>query len=103
MGSNEFAKDEEPKPELHHGDDGVRKIIDRIGANLTRKKYFRAPGEIKHNLEADHDFYNLTMTYRLDSDIKWAYGGIIDKSTGATIAPAMHPPWRQPDNDFYGS
>lgn len=56
-----------------------------------------------HDLEADHDFYNLTMTYRLDSDVHWTYGRIIDKSTGATIAPAIRPPWKAPDDDFYGS
>lgn len=68
-------------------------------------EYFvdRSPGEMKHDLERDHDFYNLTMTYRLDSDIKWFYGRTVDILSGAVIAPSVNVQWRKPDNDFYGS
>jgi alpha-1,3-fucosyltransferase len=63
----------------------------------------RSPGEIKHNLKLDHDFYNLTMTYRLDSDIEWKYRLIIDLMQNSIFAPAVHPQWRQTDNDFFGN
>ncbi|CRL02340.1 CLUMA_CG015321, isoform A [Clunio marinus] len=60
-----------------------------------------SPGEIKHSLNKDHDFYNLTMTYRLDSDVVFAYGSTIDLSTNSKIAPAEHVNWRKPNEDFY--
>lgn len=62
----------------------------------------RSPGEIKHDLKRDHDFYNLTMTYRLDSDIPLAYGEATDVLSGLHVAPAMNVLWREPDNDYYG-
>lgn len=61
----------------------------------------RSPGEIKHNLKQDHDFYNLTMTYRLDSDIPMSYGIVKDVVTGSVVAPALNVQWRDPD-DYYG-
>lgn len=63
-----------------------------------------SPGEIKHNLKLDREFYNLTMTYRLDSDIIWPYGYVKDKSTNQVIAPGYDPNWRgvDDDNDYLG-
>jgi hypothetical protein len=63
---------------------------------------FRSPAEVKHNLDLDHDFYNLTMTYRLDSDFKWTFGAAFDRSTGARIAPDKNVAWKTPDKRFYG-
>lgn len=63
---------------------------------------FRSPGEIKHDLNLDNDFYNLTMSYRLDSDISWNYGHTVDIETGNKIAPALDVHWREPDDDFNG-
>lgn len=63
---------------------------------------FRSPGEVKHNLKLDHDFYNLTMTYRLDSDIQWFYGTTIDILSGAVVAPAINVQWREVDDNFNG-
>lgn len=57
---------------------------------------------MKHDLNVDYSFYNLTMSYRLDSDIKWPYGYAIDLSTGREVAPALDVGWRQPDEDFFG-
>ncbi|XP_032678900.1 alpha-(1,3)-fucosyltransferase C [Odontomachus brunneus] len=39
------------------------------------------------------DYFNLTMTYRLDSDILWPYGIIADAKTGNFVAPAQDPDW----------
>lgn len=53
------------------------------------------PGETKHVLSDEGGFYNLTMSYRLDSDLLWPYQIIEDKETGAVVAPAIQPKWRQ--------
>ncbi|KAH8394478.1 hypothetical protein KR222_011369, partial [Zaprionus bogoriensis] len=54
------------------------------------------PGETKHRLSDEQNFYNLTMSYRLDSDIVWPYVRLLDTETGARVAPSLQPHWRQP-------
>ncbi|XP_064555573.1 alpha-(1,3)-fucosyltransferase C [Drosophila montana] len=54
------------------------------------------PGETKHQLSDELNFYNLTMTYRLDSDIVWPYAQLLDMETGAPVAPSLQPHWREP-------
>ncbi|XP_034490864.1 alpha-(1,3)-fucosyltransferase C [Drosophila innubila] len=54
------------------------------------------PGETKHRLNDEQNFYNLTMSYRLDSDIVWPYSHLMDQETGARVAPSLQPYWRQP-------
>lgn len=54
------------------------------------------PGETKHRLSDEQNFYNLSMTYRLDSDIVWPYAHLLDAETGAPVAPSLQPHWRQP-------
>ncbi|XP_014468184.1 PREDICTED: alpha-(1,3)-fucosyltransferase C-like isoform X2 [Dinoponera quadriceps] len=39
------------------------------------------------------NYFNLTMTYRLDSDILWSYDNIEDAKTGDLLAPAENPDW----------
>lgn len=39
------------------------------------------------------DFYNYTMTYRLDSDIPWPYFQMVDRKTGREVAPSANPHW----------
>jgi alpha-1,3-fucosyltransferase len=46
--------------------------------------------------------FNLTMTYRLDSDIFFAYSELIDIKTNVPTAPKFHVDWRVPDKDFAG-
>lgn len=67
-----------------------------------RKFSFRCPAEIKNDLNAEDDFYNLTMSYRLDSDIAWIYGSTIEIASGKQVAPALEVQWRKPDADFSG-
>ncbi|EDV47679.1 alpha-(1,3)-fucosyltransferase C [Drosophila erecta] len=58
------------------------------------------PGETKHRLDDEQGFYNLTMTYRLDSDVIWPYGQLLDIATDAVVAPSVKPPWRKPPATF---
>lgn len=62
----------------------------------------RSPTAVLDNLSAYKNFYNLSMTYRLDSDIEFDYGKVIDIKTNEIIAPAVNPKWRTPDENFYG-
>ncbi|CAK9805937.1 Alpha-(1,3)-fucosyltransferase C [Anthophora quadrimaculata] len=39
------------------------------------------------------NFYNITMTYRLDSDIVWTYGTIKDARTEEIVAPSRNVNW----------
>ncbi|CAL7946373.1 unnamed protein product [Xylocopa violacea] len=39
------------------------------------------------------DFFNLTMTYRLDSDVVWAYNIVRDARTGRIVAPTRDTNW----------
>lgn len=39
------------------------------------------------------DFFNATMTYRLDSDIVWTYGVVKDSRTGEIVAPSRNANW----------
>jgi hypothetical protein len=64
-----------------------------------------SPAHTKHELNTDHDFYNMTMTYRSDSDIVWPYSIIVDVETGEQIAPVPGrnwPKWRMPEENFFG-
>ena len=39
------------------------------------------------------DYFNLTMTYRLNSDLAWTYGRIKDSSTDRVVAPLPNTSW----------
>ncbi|KAG7201154.1 hypothetical protein KM043_003945 [Ampulex compressa] len=45
------------------------------------------------------DYFNLTMTYRLDSDILLPYGIIVDSKNDEMIAPSMKVDWKALEND----
>ncbi|XP_016970672.2 alpha-(1,3)-fucosyltransferase C [Drosophila rhopaloa] len=62
-----------------------------------------SPGETKHRLDDEEGFYNLTMTYRLDSDVVWPYGQLLDIETDAVVAPSASPYWRKPPASFNDS
>ncbi|XP_046802714.1 alpha-(1,3)-fucosyltransferase C-like [Lucilia cuprina] len=58
-----------------------------------------SPCATEHSLSNERNFYNLTMTYRMDSDILWPYNWFADKETGMRIIPAEYPQWRSvPDS-----
>ncbi|CAO1397377.1 unnamed protein product [Diamesa serratosioi] len=81
------------------------KMLELPKTRRTSQYYIMAsmesPGEIKHNLKLDHDFYNLTMTYRLDSDILWNYKSVVEFKTGKIVAPSKTVIWKEPDDKFY--
>lgn len=62
-----------------------------------RQLYVYVNLESPANREIPYKFYesyfNLTMTYRLDSDIMWPYGTIEDAKTGELVAPSVDPDW----------
>jgi alpha-1,3-fucosyltransferase len=62
----------------------------------------RAPCHLHRNLDLEVDTFNLTMTYRLHSDIVWTYGETIDLSTGAVVAPNVYVQWKKVEDDFQG-
>lgn len=39
----------------------------------------------------------MTLTYRLDSDVLWSYGMVLDIETGAVVAPSKSAKWRKPE------
>ncbi|KAH8289140.1 hypothetical protein KR054_000879 [Drosophila jambulina] len=76
-------------------------LLERVPARRSPRQVYvfglmEPPGETKHRLDDEQGFYNLTMTYRLDSDVVWPYGQILDIETGAVVAPSPNPSWRKP-------
>jgi alpha-1,3-fucosyltransferase len=61
-----------------------------------------SPLHTQRNLRNDRSFFNLTMTYRMDSDIVWPYAVFEDQITGEVVAPNYSPQWRTADEDFFG-
>lgn len=59
-----------------------------------------ATATIPENLDK---FFNLTITYRLDSDIPWPFFAFIDRATHQQVAPAIEPVWRKTRRPMPGS
>jgi alpha-1,3-fucosyltransferase len=55
------------------------------------------PAHIPYALKIDHKQYNLTMTYRLDSDIFWPYGRVNVSNSDENVAPNSNIIWKTPD------
>jgi alpha-1,3-fucosyltransferase len=49
------------------------------------------------NPDIDNNFYNLTMTYRLDSDVIWTYGEVRNLENNKYVAPKLNPKWKEAD------
>lgn len=64
--------------------------------------FYRPPSKTGEYSGVERNFYNLTMSYKLDSDIGWYYGVIKDLSTNKTVAPALNVQWKDPEKDFNG-
>lgn len=47
------------------------------------------------------NYFNATMTYRLDSDVLWPYGIVRDLRNNEIVAPRADVFWDVPDNDDY--
>lgn len=48
----------------------------------------------KHDFSVDNNFFNWTMTYRLDSNVVWTYNKYIDVKTNKIVGPSHQPIWR---------
>lgn len=80
--------------------------LDEIPSHFSNKQLFifvslEAPTFIRENLTRYENYYNLTMTYRMDSDITWDYGRFISIETQEIIAPSKNPQWIEPDDQFF--
>lgn len=60
-----------------------------------------SPAHTKHLLAGDHDFFNWTMTYRLDSEVVWNYNDFVDAETGLVVGPSDRPQWRRDFEEYY--
>ncbi|XP_050085579.1 LOW QUALITY PROTEIN: alpha-(1,3)-fucosyltransferase C [Anopheles aquasalis] len=72
--------------------------VDPPSIREARQIYIAAiqesPAHTKHLLRLDTDYFNWTMTYRLDSDIVFNYRSIVDLESGEMVSPAVKPIWR---------
>ncbi|XP_070490701.1 alpha-(1,3)-fucosyltransferase C-like [Chironomus tepperi] len=57
-----------------------------------------SPVHTAHNLKRDNNFFNMTFTYRLDSDILFPYATIMDIKSGVIVAPSRNANWMEPEN-----
>ncbi|XP_039453340.1 alpha-(1,3)-fucosyltransferase C-like [Culex pipiens pallens] len=64
----------------------------RSPSQLYVAAILESPAHTTHVLEKDGDFFNLTMTYRLDSDVPWSYGQLAEIN-GAVIGPSERALW----------
>lgn len=62
-----------------------------------------SPSIFQYRLEKYNNLFNWTMNYRMNSDVQWDYGIIEDIKTGEKIAPAVNPPWRNPDEEYFSN
>ncbi|XP_062539992.1 alpha-(1,3)-fucosyltransferase C [Armigeres subalbatus] len=60
-----------------------------------------SPAHTKHLLGGDRDFFNWTMTYRLDSDVVWNYNNFVDAVTDVVVSPNERPQWRRDFEEYY--
>ncbi|XP_050076119.1 alpha-(1,3)-fucosyltransferase C [Anopheles maculipalpis] len=59
-----------------------------------------SPAHTKHTLSLDGQYFNWTMTYRLDSDVLFNYLNVVDLESGQVISPAISPSWRNGFQEF---
>lgn len=83
-------------------------IFDRVPRfRSPHQKYvlgiMESPAHTKRNMDKEDNFINWTMSYRLDSDILFAYAGMAEKNTMLSISPALYPKWKRFESDFYGT
>lgn len=59
-----------------------------------------SPATTMHNLGDENYFYNLTMTYRLDSDIVFPYRYFREIKSLQIVAPNLKPNWLEPNKTY---
>ncbi len=60
-----------------------------------------SPRPYWNNLTEYNDFFNFTMTYRLDSDSRWDFFVIRDYGTNMMVAPSKRVKWLPPEINFF--
>ena len=81
------------------------KITLKFKEIFNKLQRFRSPkrvinSESKSIQPYEKHFYNLSMTYRINSDIYFPYGIIVDIASGKKISPAMNIKWKTPNANF---
>lgn len=88
---------------IFHAAENTYNSMDMPKTRSSHQVYVMAskecPPNVLYKMKNDHKLYNLTMTYRLDSDIGWVYGRVIDKATGKAVAPNYNPSFRPVDDE----
>ncbi|KAG5669979.1 hypothetical protein PVAND_000268 [Polypedilum vanderplanki] len=85
-----------------HGPELIRNIVP-LNRNQNQIYIFvdlEAPTAVR-DLSEFENFFNLTMHYRLDSDIEFDYGKVVAINSVKAIAPSKNPNWMKVDEDFY--
>uniref|UniRef100_A0A1Q3FID7 Fucosyltransferase n=1 Tax=Culex tarsalis TaxID=7177 RepID=A0A1Q3FID7_CULTA len=62
-----------------------------------------SPAHTKHLLDGDYNFFNWTMTYRLDSDVVWNYNNVVEKLDAddrMAVGPSQRPQWRRGADEY---
>ncbi|CAG9810435.1 unnamed protein product [Chironomus riparius] len=50
-----------------------------------------------HNFEHDKGFFNMTVTYRQDSDVYFGYSKMVEISSNLIVSPSKQHVWREPE------
>lgn len=91
---------------LFHIDDGISNRLDLPVHSLPNQLFVFMSLEPPVHLrwpEKLSNLMDLTMTYRLDSDIPSPYFAIVDKGTNKTVAPSLKVSWKNPKPPKPGS
>uniref|UniRef100_A0A182FLK0 Fucosyltransferase n=1 Tax=Anopheles albimanus TaxID=7167 RepID=A0A182FLK0_ANOAL len=65
----------------------------RVARQIYIAAIMESPAHTSHPMDTTA-FFNWTMTYRLDSDVLFNYGFILDRESGGVVGPSINPIWR---------
>lgn len=83
---------------LFHGNSLERNDMPRNRSGKQFYVYVNLESPSNRPYDYYEDYFNLTMTYRQDSDIPWTYFIIEDAQSGKFVAPLKNPDWKVPRN-----
>ncbi|XP_050090031.1 alpha-(1,3)-fucosyltransferase C-like [Anopheles aquasalis] len=73
----------------------------RVARQIYIAAIMESPAQTWNPLGEDTNyFFNWTMTYRLDSDVLFNYGFILDRESGGVVGPAIKPMWRNGFDEY---
>ncbi|XP_001848007.2 alpha-(1,3)-fucosyltransferase C isoform X1 [Culex quinquefasciatus] len=93
---------------FHIAEPWAYSLFEKVPALRTPSQIYVAanmesPAHTKHLLEGDANFFNWTMTYRLDSDVVWNYNNVVEMDAAddrAFVGPSQRPQWRRGADDY---